>query len=149
MELLCYRISIAWKGLVRSECASAYRNTWIDVWIDLKHLIWSSSTNVEADRFQRGLLTVTGSFRMDASVAAVGLSLSEDLIGLLLRLWAYFSRNPKGSVPTRSLLVYRFNLLLASLGPPASCCGDPGLEAGLLSWFASSRSRSVISISNF
>ena len=30
MELLCYRISIAWEGLVQSECASAYRNTWMD-----------------------------------------------------------------------------------------------------------------------
>ena len=45
------------------------------------------------------------------------------------------------------VLVYRFNLLLASLGPPASCCGDPGLDAGLFSGFASSRG--VISISNF
>jgi len=88
---------------------------------------------------------------MDASIAAVGLSLSEDLIGLLVRLWVC-SANFQGSVPIRSRTrqFYPFNLLLVSLGPPASCCGEPGLEAGLLSGFASSlRLRSVISISNF
>jgi len=38
------------------------------------------------------------------------------------------------SSPLRIDLVL-FKRLLASLGPPASCCGDPGLQAGLLSGF--------------
>jgi len=58
-------------------------------------------------------------------------------------------QGPVPILPTRSRTrrFYRFNILLASLGPPASCCGEPGLEAGLLSGFTASRS--VISISNF
>jgi len=85
---------------------------------------------------------------MDASDAAVGLSLSEDLIGLIVRLWASFA-NLVPILPTQSRTrqSYRFNLLLASLGPPASCCGEPGLEDGLFSGFTASRS--CISISNF
>jgi len=44
-------------------------------------------------------------------------------------------REIQGSVPIRSRTrrFYQFNLLLASLGPPASCCGQPALDAGLLS----------------
>jgi len=45
---------------------------------------------------------------MDASVAAVCLSLSEDLIGLLLGLWAYF-REIQGTVPIRSRTVNSIN----------------------------------------
>jgi len=88
---------------------------------------------------------------VDAPVAIVGLLLLANLIGLLLGLWACF-REVQGPVPilptrSRTRRFYRFNLLLASLGPPASCCGEPGLEAGLLSGFTASCS--VISISNY
>jgi len=65
----------------------------MDGWIDLNHLIWSRSTTVEADRFRSGLLSATGSFRKDAPAAiVVGLFLSEDLIGLIVRLWACFAK---------------------------------------------------------
>jgi len=147
MELLCYRISIAWMGLVQSNCASAYRNTWMDGSIDPNQLIWSSQPLEDANRFRRGLLRVTGSFRMDASVAVVGLFLLANLIGLILGLWACFAKFQALFQFFQTDRVYQFNLLLASLGPPASCCGDPGLEAGRLSGFTASRS--CTSISNF
>jgi len=43
-------------------------------------------------------LLVTGSFRIDASVAIVGLFLSEGLIGLIVGLWAYLAKF-QGLVP--------------------------------------------------
>ena len=84
---------------------------------------------------------------MDALVAVVGLFLLGNLMGLILSLWACFAKCQALFFQVDLVLVYRFSLLLASLGPPASCCGDPGLDAGLFSGFASSRG--VISISNF
>jgi len=58
----------------------------MDGWIDPNHLIWSSQPLEDVNRFRWGLLRVTGSFRMDASVAVVGLFLLANLIGLMLSL---------------------------------------------------------------
>ena len=55
-------------------------------------------------------MRVTGSFRKDASVAVVGLSLSEDLIGLIVRLWLLF-REIQGLVPNRLVFFDRMGLL--------------------------------------
>jgi len=63
---------------------------------------------------------------LEASVATVGLSLSEDLIGLTLSLWACFAKFQEGSSSSsnqfRTRWSYRLRHLLASLGPPASHC---------------------------
>jgi len=133
--------------VVQSNCASAYRNTWMDGWID------------RSNPLELELSTTCGCQWIQMRPCEGHWKLPEGCFCCYCRPFpvckldwpniefgGLFLQTSKALFQSfQSISYYRFRRLLASLGPPASCCGDPGLKAGLFSGFLASALRSVIS----